>query len=367
MKVPRRIVFSPREQAERYLAKCPPAIQGQDGNGTSARLAKAVVLGFDLDPHTALSAFRAWNSACQPPWSDKELLRLLEAADKWPGERGNLLAKDGQEAFTPPPPKEPAPPPTPVLKLPPNREGFRTPTLAELRAIFFHRELGTLAGLAWAAQRGVLVVGQWRDWPCYGVTDASGRVLEVRRVDNEPFPEMGPLPQRKSHSLKGSEKSWPVGLPEAVDCPAVALVEGVPDFLVAHSVVLFEQAAASKARFNGDALPDLADALGPVQCAPVAMLSASPAIGADALPFFKGKRVRIFAHAEAAGLAGAEKWRRQLLEAGVAECILFDFSAWQSKDGRHPNDLDEFDTKRDQFSPRTPPVNWEAQFKVMPC
>ena len=358
MKIVRRIKLSPVEQATRYMAKCAPAIQGQDGNGTTARLAKAVVLGFDLDPQLALSAFRQWNETCQPPWPEKDLLRLLEAAAKWPGERGNLLAKDGAaEQFTPPKPAQPsgpAPKPATAERKPPARDGFRQPTLAELQAILFHRELGSLAGLTWAAQRGVLVVGQWRDWQCYGVTDSSGRVLELRRVDNEPFPEMGPLPERKSHSLKGSEKSWPVGLAEAVDYPAVALVEGVPDFLVAHDVVIWEQGTREHPQN--------------VKCAPVAMLSASPAIHADALPFFRGKHVRIFAHAEAAGLAGAEKWRRQLLSAGVSDCILFDFSAYhEPATGTIPNDLDEFMGQRTRWQPRKPSADWTTDFKVMPC
>ena len=358
MKVPRRIIRPAVEQAMASLAKCAPAIQGQDGNGTTARLAKAVVLGFDLDPQLALSAFRPWNETCQPPWPEKDLLRLLEAAAKWPGERGNLLAKDGTaEQFTPPKPAQPsgpAPKPATAERKPPARDGFRQPTLAELQAILFHRELGSLAGLTWAAQRGVLVVGQWRDWQCYGVTDSSGRVLELRRVDNEPFPEMGPLPERKSHSLKGSEKSWPVGLAEAADYPAVALVEGVPDFLVAHDVVIWEQGTREHPQN--------------VKCAPVAMLSASPAIHADALPFFKGKHVRIFAHAEAAGLAGAEKWRRQLLSAGVSDCILFDFSAYhEPATGTIPNDLDEFMGQRTRWQPRKPSADWTTDFKVMPC
>jgi hypothetical protein len=352
MKVPRRTIRPAVEQAMAYLAKCPPAIQGQDGNSTTARLAKAVVLGFDLDPHTALSAFRPWNATCQPPWDEKELLRLLEAAAKWPGERGNLLAKDGQEPFTPPP--APAPKPVaPVVKHPPKLDGFRMPTLVDLKEIAFYREYG-LPGLVWAAHRGVLVVGQWSAWKCYGVTDSSGRVIEVRRVDNEPFPEMGPLPVRKSHSLKGSEKHWPLGIQEAVDYPAIALVEGVPDFLVAHDVVIWEQGTREHPQN--------------VKCAPVAMLSASPAIHADALPFFKGKHVRIFAHAEAAGLAGAEKWRRQLLSAGVSDCILFDFSAYhEPATGTIPNDLDEFMGQRTRWQPRKPSADWTTDFKVMPC
>jgi len=339
MKVPRRIKRTALEQATAYVARSAPAISGQDGNGTTARLAKAVVLGFDLAPQTALSAFREWNASCQPPWPEKDLLRLLETAAKWPGERGNLLAKDGEAPLTPPPAPARAAEPKPERK-PPAKDGFRAPTVAELQAILFHRELGTIAGLTWAAQRGVLVVGQWRDWPCYGVTDASGRVMEVRRVDNEPFPEMGPLPPRKSHSIKGSEKNWPVGLAEAVDYPAIALVEGIPDFLVAHDVILWEQASHYAKQ--------------DVQCAPVAMLSASPAISEDALAYFKGKRVRIFAHAEKAGLKGAEKWRQQLSTI-AAKVDLLDFSTDKRADGTWPNDLDEW----------TKGGPW-GDFKVMP-
>lgn len=346
-----------------YLAHCPPAIAGQGGNSETAKLAKAVVLGFDLDAHTALSAFRPWNATCVPPWSDKELLRLLEAAAKWPGTRGNLLTRTGSEPFTPPPPRPPA---APVVKPPPNLDGFHPPTLAELRAIHYCRELG-LPGLVWAAQRGVLVTGYWRDWPCYGITDASGRVLEVRRVDNEPFPEMGALPQRKSHSLKGSEKAWPIGIADTVDYPAIMLVEGIPDFLVAHDTLLWEQGAATNARFLGDALPDLRAATATIQCAPVAMLSASPAIAADALPFFKGKRVKIFAHADLSGtgLAGAEKWRLQIEQAGATSCTLFDLSAYHDPaTDEHPNDLDEFMAQRTRWQPRQRPDDWTQDFKI---
>jgi len=321
---------SPVDQAIAYLAACPPAVSGQGGNSATAGLAKAVVLGFDLHPQTALSAFRHWNTTCIPPWPEKELLRLLESAAKWPGERGNLLKKDGNGGFSPPQRVVSSPQqqkPEQTERKPPARDGFREPTPAELQAILFHRELGGITGLTWAAQRGVLVVGQWRDWLCYGLTDASGRVLEVRRVDNEPFPEMGPLPKRKSHSLKGSEKAWPVGIQEAIDYPAIALVEGIPDFLVAHDAIIWEQGTREQPQA--------------VQCAPVAMLSASPAICADALPFFKGKRVRIFAHAEKTGLAGADKWRRQLIE--TAERVdLLDFSKDVRPDGTWPNDLDEW-------------------------
>jgi len=341
MKLIRTTERTAADQAASYLAKCVPAIQGQDGNGTTARLAKAVVMGFDLEPQVALGVFRQWNATCVPPWQEKELLRLLETVAKWPGERGNLLHK-GNEIILPRPvaPVVEYKPSPPVERHPPSLEGFSAASQKDLQEILFYREIGGIEGLRWAASRGVLVTGRWRDWKCYGVTDASGRVLEVRRVDNEKFPKMGPLPERKSHSVKGSQKSWPLGLPEAKEFPAIALVEGLPDFLVAHQVILWEQASHYTKT--------------DVSCAPVAMLSASPSIDPSALPLFAGKRVCIFAHAEKTGFKGATKWGEQL-EPFAASVKIADFSDDRRADGTWPKDLDEWN----RMGPFT-------SFKIMP-
>ena len=149
-------------------------------------------------------------------------------------------------------------------------------------------------------------------------------------MDGEPFAAVigTPLEKRKSHAIKGSQKTWPVGISEALEFPGISLHEGIPDFLAAHYVVLWEQASHHKQRN--------------VRCAPVAMLSSSPAICAEALPLFAGKHVRIFAHSEGAGLEGAAKWQDQLRSAGAWPVDVFDFSAYRKRDGNRVNDLWEF-------------------------
>lgn len=57
---------------------------------------------------------------------------------------------------------------------------------------------------------------------------------------------------------------------------------------------------------------------------------------------FKGKFVRIFAHAEGAGLKGAAKWQPQLQAAGAARVDVFDFSVYRKGDGSRVNDLWDF-------------------------
>jgi hypothetical protein len=73
--------------------------------------------------------------------------------------------------------------------------------------------------------------------------------------------------------------------------PAIALTEGVPDFIsVLH----------------------LALAFGVGSCvAPVCFSGASVTVPEDALPFFWGKRIRIFAHQDQAGQAAADRWTLQ--------------------------------------------------------
>ena len=44
------------------------------------------------------------------------------------------------------------------------------------------------------------------------VTDNTGKVAEARRIDRKPYPPFGDLDERKSHTVKGSDESWPVGL-----------------------------------------------------------------------------------------------------------------------------------------------------------
>lgn len=190
---------------------------------------------------------------------------------------------------------------------PPDKSGFIAGTITQHLKLASLRGLD-LDGLQWATERGILVFGNWNGFEVFGVTDQSGKVLEVRRLDGQWFAATGSLPERKSHAIKGSQKSWPVGIEEARNCPCIALVEGLPDLLAAHSLVWQEQTSGGH-KF--------------IECAPVGMLSASGAISPEALPKFGGKGVVIFPHADDAGGKAAVRWRDQLQEIAT-EVLIFD-------------------------------------------
>jgi hypothetical protein len=79
------------ELARAYLAKIPPAIEGQNGDKRTYSVACRLVLDFDLTPEQALPLFEEWNRRCQPPWGVGELQRKLVNANGKPGIRGGRL------------------------------------------------------------------------------------------------------------------------------------------------------------------------------------------------------------------------------------------------------------------------------------
>ncbi len=334
------------DRARAYLARIPGAVSGSGGHNDTFHAACVLVNGFALSVAEALPLLLEWNSTCQPPWSEADLRHKLTDADKThhAKPRGHLLADAHRATHFLPARTTPAPEPEPRPL--PDRTGFVPGTPEELRRLATMRPFD-LAGLRWAQARGALVFGHWHGFDCFGVTDASGRVLELRRLDGESFPAVPgtSLGERKSHAVKGSQKAWPVGIMEARDFAAIALVEGLPDFLDAHHLALFEQASHYAKQDVG--------------CAPVAMLSASPQIHPDALPHFAGKTVRIFSHAERAGLLGAEQWQRQLEAAGAAKVDVFDFSPYRTRDGQPVNDLYDWrDVHPDHYAAN--PELWRA-------
>lgn len=130
------------------------------------------------------------------------------------------------------------------------------------------------------------------------LTDSAGKIAEARRMDGKVFPAAGTLSERKAHTLRGSCKSWPLGImPPRFDALPpeipVVLVEGGPDYLAACDVLSFAKT---------DFLP-------------VAMLGAGTAINASSLAFFAGRAVRVMAHPDEAGLTGAKRWAEQLRQA----------------------------------------------------
>lgn len=188
-------------------------------------------------------------------------------------------------------------------------------------------------------------------FPSWVVTDDERRVAEFRRLDNERYPVRGRaandetrmandegMPKGiKSWSTAG--KNWPLGAADMGERMRVLLVEGAPDMLAAyHFLWGFGQ-------------------LGHV--AVVAMLGASARICDEALPFFKGKRVRICIDADEVqekktvdkkgvehvkrtrpGYDAAARWTEQLTAAGAA-VQGFNLEGLVRADGQPVKDLND--------------------------
>ncbi len=102
--------LSTKERARRYLAKVPPAIEGQGGDRHTLQVACTLCVDFDLPEDDALELLREWNQTCLPPWSEAELRTKIRNANKYAkGARGRLTQQ------TPPAtiPLAPSSPPTP--------------------------------------------------------------------------------------------------------------------------------------------------------------------------------------------------------------------------------------------------------------
>lgn len=85
------------DRARRYLAKLPPAVQGQDGSGRTFAAACALVVGFGLSIEAATPLLAEYSDRCEPPWTEPELAHKLadarRKAEEEPGRVGRLLAR----------------------------------------------------------------------------------------------------------------------------------------------------------------------------------------------------------------------------------------------------------------------------------
>lgn len=68
------------DRARAYLAKVPPAIEGQGGDEHTFKVACKLVRFFGLSDADALDLLREWNQGCQPPWADRELETKIASA-----------------------------------------------------------------------------------------------------------------------------------------------------------------------------------------------------------------------------------------------------------------------------------------------
>lgn len=186
------------------------------------------------------------------------------------------------------------------------------PSDDDFAAILRARKLpqDAISGLNLAHLLGVLQFAEVAGFPSWLVSDEARRCAEARRLDALPFPSVGNLAERKAHTLKGSSKSWPVGLAlrvsnsraEQLKRLPLLIVEGGPDLLAAFGLLA--------------ALPISA---GDVQ--PVAMLGTSASISPEALQTIKGRRAIILAHGDTAGKEAGERWGAQLASVQCRVCL----------------------------------------------
>jgi hypothetical protein len=190
------------------------------------------------------------------------------------------------------------------------------PTPDEITKIADLRNLSQ-EGVKAAANKGFLHCAKSSEGRAWVITDKTRYLAQIRRLDGKPWANLGGA---KAKSLKGSIGTWPIGLKEAANHPAIALVEGGPDLLAAIDLIVATNTEAG--------------------IAPMAILGSSMAIAEMALPLFAGKRVKIFAHADSAGIAAGRRWAEQLGSVAL-EVTGYSFDGL-NVEGRPVSDLNDF-------------------------
>lgn len=188
---------------------------------------------------------------------------------------------------------------------------------SEWRKLSRLRSIATEA-IEMAANAGHLRFCEYRNQAAWVILDSTGRNIGIRRLDGKPWWRDG----AKTMAVPNVDRKWPIGAADIGDKPFVALCEGEPDLLAAWALIYAE---------------------GRSDVAPVAMLGGCTEIGDAALPFFQGKRVRIFAHHDpkGQGMNSAIKWTSQLNRAG-AEVDTISLEGFRQYNGAPVSDLNDF-------------------------
>jgi hypothetical protein len=207
----------------------------------------------------------------------------------------------------------------------PDLSRLRMPTKAELHAIAADRGLAFAAPVI-AAKLHCLKVGNICGHDSWILCDPSGRLAEARRFGVLPFPVCGELGERKAHTIRHSQKSWPVGL--GIDrtlierASLICIVEGGPDLLGAwHCIHRAKSWHAVPISILGRAIHGL---------------------HSRALELLKGKRIRFYPHADKdAGAVDQILLIREQLCAIGCQVSYFDFSGLFGREGAPIKDLND--------------------------
>ena len=319
------------DRARSYISKMLPALSGNGGHAATFAAACRLVQ-FGLSFEEAMSLLAEWNDThCKPTWTEAELKHKLVSAFQGTFAKPEFATKQKHVS------------PVQLSRLTASVPLTATQSkraTADFSASFLDESVAERQFLALATLRGLsiegirlsharrlLQFGQHQGRAAWFVLDESRRVAQARRLDGQPW-----TPNAKAWTLRGSQATWPVGVAESVPFPTIAICEGGPDLLAAHHFIWAENREHD--------------------CAAVAILGAAN-INADALPFFAGKRVRIFRHVDATGDAATNRWAKQIEDAG-ADVDAFDFDGLRQADGSPIEDLndcarvsaDDFETHR---------------------
>lgn len=172
-----------------------------------------------------------------------------------------------------------------------------------------------VAAIQLAADNGFLFTATLKNLRSFILTDQTRKCYLARKMDGTDWEHNG----CKANTLSGSQASWPIAILESALYPAIALTEGVPDFLSAFHLAL---------AFEVDPM-----------VAPVCMSGASVSIPEEALPHFAGKGIRIFGHNDQPGQAAVERWTAQLKD--IATVDRFSFRGLIQSNGEPVKDLND--------------------------
>ncbi len=70
------------DRARKYLATVPGAVSGSGGSAHTFMVAQRLVRGFSLPATDALALMQEWNQTCSPAWSERDLVRKIDQAEK---------------------------------------------------------------------------------------------------------------------------------------------------------------------------------------------------------------------------------------------------------------------------------------------
>jgi hypothetical protein len=169
-----------------------------------------------------------------------------------------------------------------------------------------------------AASRGLLFCATCRDGHrSFVVADSRKLSAAAVRFDGLPWERTN----RISRTLPGSMEGWPVGIDEASQFPAIALVCDGIDLLAALHL---SWCVAREGII-----------------APVAIMPPAASIADIALPLFKGKAVCLFPHATKEGQQTGDTWGRQLLQTGI-EPDTYSLDGWDAADSSPAITLHDF-------------------------